>query len=160
MRSVFDVYVQENAFKKAFAHFKDHASKSLEALGFLVGGVYSFEGRRYVVVDDYVTAENDATAVTVRFSRDAFKDLSKSLSENGGKVIVGWCHSHPGYGCFLSSTDVRTQKVFFPEDFHIAMVCDPLKSEWKAFKLSQNDCEEVSFAVIRKKSRKKFFGLI
>jgi len=153
---VFDVYLEEKAFEKASAHFKDHASRRLEALGFLVGGVYSFEGRQYVMVEDYVTAENDATAVTVRFSREAFKDLSKTLSD--GVVIVGWCHSHPGYGCFLSSTDVRTQKVFFPEDFHIAVVCDPLKGEWKAFKLSKAEPEgneenyrEVSFAVVREK---------
>ncbi len=154
---MFDVYLEEKAFEKASAHFKDHASKRLEALGFLVGGVYSSEGMQYVLVEDYVTAENDATAVTVRFSREAFRDLSKTLSENGA-VIVGWCHSHPGYGCFLSSTDLRTQKAFFPEAFHIAVVCDPLKGEWKAFKLSQaaqegreEDYKEVSFAVVRKK---------
>ncbi|MEM4255480.1 MAG: Mov34/MPN/PAD-1 family protein [Candidatus Norongarragalinales archaeon] len=148
---MFDVYLQESAFAKASAHFKDHASKRLEALGFLVGGVFSFEGKKYVVVEDYVTAENDATAVSVRFSRSAFKDLSKTLSENGGKVILGWCHSHPGYGCFLSSTDVSTQKAFFPEEFHIALVCDPLKGEWKAFKLEGEEYGEVSFAVVRKK---------
>jgi len=127
---VFDVYVHAKAFDKASAHFKEHASKRLEALGFLVGSVFSHDGRKYVVVDDYVTAENDATAISVRFSRDAFKELSKLLGEKGESVIVGWCHSHPGYGCFLSETDVRTEGDFFLEDFHIALVLDPSDVAW------------------------------
>jgi len=156
---VFDVYFQEKAFEKARSHFEDHASRGLEGLGFLVGSVFSHAGRKYVVVDDYVTAENDASPVSVRFSRRAFVELSKQLGgKNGGfnKIIVGWCHSHPGYGCFLSSVDVRTQKAFFPEEFHIAVVCDPLKKEWRAFRLSktpESEYDEVSFAVIKKKEK-------
>ena len=26
---------------------------------------------------------------------------------------VGWYHSHPGFGCWLSATDINTQQVFF-----------------------------------------------
>ncbi|MFH1056299.1 MAG: Mov34/MPN/PAD-1 family protein [Candidatus Micrarchaeota archaeon] len=147
----FDVYLKEKAFSKINSHFQENASSGLEALGFLVGSVFSNEGRKFVVVEDYLTAENEATSVTVRFSREAFKTLSEKLSENG-EIIVGWCHSHPGYGCFLSSTDVRTQKVFFPEEFHVAMVCDPLRKECKIFRVSGEEEMEVSFAVVRKKN--------
>lgn len=27
------------------------------------------------------------------------------------EIVVGWYHSHPGFGCWLSGTDVGTQKV-------------------------------------------------
>ena len=151
MASEFEVYFQENAFNKTSAHFADKAEGGLEALGFLLGTVYSFEGVRYVVVEDYITADNDATAVSVSFSQKAFENLSRELKEKQDKVIVGWAHSHPNYGCFLSSTDVRTQMVFFPEDFHFAFVCDPLRKESKAFKVSSGKTREISFAVIRPK---------
>jgi len=26
-------------------------------------------------------------------------------------MVVGWYHSHPGFGCWLSSVDVNTQQV-------------------------------------------------
>jgi 26S proteasome regulatory subunit N11 len=26
-------------------------------------------------------------------------------------MVVGWYHSHPGFGCWLSSVDVQTQQV-------------------------------------------------
>lgn len=28
-------------------------------------------------------------------------------------MVVGWYHSHPGFGCWLSSVDVNTQQVIF-----------------------------------------------
>lgn len=36
----------------------------------------------------------------------AYNEMCKSVDrlEN----IVGWYHSHPGYGCFLSGQDVKT----------------------------------------------------
>jgi 26S proteasome regulatory subunit N11 len=27
------------------------------------------------------------------------------------EIVVGWYHSHPGFGCWLSSVDVQTQQV-------------------------------------------------
>ena len=151
MEPVFDAYFQEQAFNKALAHFSQAAERGLEALGFLLGSVFSFNGRKYVVVEDYVTADNDATAVSVSFSPHAFERLAQELKEKKEKVIVGWAHSHPSYGCFLSSTDVRTQRVFFPEDFHFALVCDPVREESKAFKVRDGRAQEVSFAVVRRK---------
>ena len=33
-------------------------------------------------------------------------------SINRPEMVVGWYHSHPGFGCWLSSVDVNTQQVF------------------------------------------------
>lgn len=27
------------------------------------------------------------------------------------EVVVGWYHSHPGFGCWLSGVDINTQQV-------------------------------------------------
>jgi 26S proteasome regulatory subunit N11 len=27
------------------------------------------------------------------------------------EMVVGWYHSHPGFGCWLSNVDVNTQQV-------------------------------------------------
>jgi 26S proteasome regulatory subunit N11 len=34
------------------------------------------------------------------------------------EMVVGWYHSHPGFGCWLSSVDVNTQQVRFPSHTH------------------------------------------
>lgn len=41
---------------------------------------------------------------------------------------MGWYHSHPSYGCWLSGIDVATQERFQTEDPFLAIVVDPIKS--------------------------------
>jgi 26S proteasome regulatory subunit N11 len=45
------------------------------------------------------------------------------------ETVVGWYHSHPGFGCWLSSVDVNTQQSF--EQLNpraVAVVVDPIQS--------------------------------
>lgn len=28
------------------------------------------------------------------------------------EMVVGWYHSHPGFGCWLSGVDINTQQVY------------------------------------------------
>ncbi len=43
--------------------------------------------------------------------------------------VVGWYHSHPGFGCWLSGVDVNTQQAFEKLDSrNIAVVVDPIQS--------------------------------
>jgi len=55
--------------------------------------------------------------------------LAEELTERGaGEVIIGWHHTHPGLGVFMSGTDISTQRryqAFFPDA--VAMVMDPIK---------------------------------
>lgn len=34
------------------------------------------------------------------------------------EMVVGWYHSHPGFGCWLSGVDINTQQVFYPLYLH------------------------------------------
>ncbi|MBM3269401.1 MAG: Mov34/MPN/PAD-1 family protein, partial [Candidatus Sericytochromatia bacterium] len=43
--------------------------------------------------------------------------------------IVGWYHTHPGLGVFLSGTDRRTHATWFGRPWQVAMVLDPLADE-------------------------------
>jgi len=43
--------------------------------------------------------------------------------------VVGWYHSHPGFGCWLSGVDVSTQQSFEQLNSRaVALVIDPLQS--------------------------------
>jgi COP9 signalosome complex subunit 5 len=54
-------------------------------------------------------------------------DLTQASHQVSRKEnVVGWYHSHPGYGCWLSGIDVSTQMLqqSFSEPF-LAVVIDP-----------------------------------
>ncbi len=139
----------------AQSHCQKAAGEKLEAMGLLAGTAAKWQGKPYAVIDEYITAENDATSVSVRFGRGAFAALAEKVNEarSKGKLVVGWAHCHPDYGCFLSSTDVRTQRQYFAEEFNIALVIDPVRNEKKVFKLSQDAGEyrPAGYAVVARK---------
>ena len=33
------------------------------------------------------------------------------------EMVVGWYHSHPGFGCWLSSVDINTQQVILNHSY-------------------------------------------
>ncbi len=150
MEEAFETYILKETLEEIIEDFKKYAEKDSERIGFLCGKIKKWNDKKYVVIEDYITAENDSNAVKASFSRPAFNKLSKKLKN---KLIVGWAHSHPGYGSFLSQTDVNTHKDLFTEDYHVALVIDPLKKEENSvetrfFKTTEDNYSEVDYAVI------------
>ena len=56
--------------------------------------------------------------------------MIEMLKQTGrNEIVVGWYHSHPGFGCWLSSTDINTQKTFEQQvERTVAVVVDPIQS--------------------------------
>lgn len=142
------VYISGQAFNQVLAHCAALAARRLEALGFLVGDLYRWQGKEYSVIHDLVTAELESTATSVRFRRDAFETVGDKLDELDYEyVLIGWYHSHPGYTSFLSATDMDTQRRMFNRPFHVALVADPVSQEVKAFRSREERCLEIPYAV-------------
>lgn len=108
-----------------------HAREALpnETGGFLLGtvGWDAAAGTWIVRIDEVIVVEPLAqTPVHFTFSwRDV--DRARSRRERAGKALVGWYHTHPDMGIFLSETDVeKTHRVLFSEPFQVALVYDPV----------------------------------
>lgn len=143
-----DLYISEKALKSMLSHCAAHRDERLEVMGFMLGDRYKWNGEFYTKVVDTATTELDATSVSVRFARDAFERLFEELEErNENKIIVGWYHSHPGHGCFMSGTDLATQKEMFNKPFHFAAVIDPVNMDMRAYALDGEECVERRYAI-------------
>lgn len=145
--STFDLYIHEEAFKKMLFNALEFAGRNLETMGFLVGDRFSFSGKEYTVVRDMVSGELDATPSSVKFERQGFKTLFEKLDTMGEYVLLGWYHSHPGYGCFMSSVDMQTQSEMFRERYHVAIVVDPVNRDFRVFRVEEGRLYEKSFKV-------------
>lgn len=44
-------------------------------------------------------------------------------------IPVGWYHSHPGHGIFLSGQDMTIVRSIYNQAWHIAVVVDPIRNE-------------------------------
>jgi hypothetical protein len=59
-----------------------------------------------------------------------WRDVDRVRGYRGAehKALVGWYHSHPDFGVFLSETDLeKTHRVLFAEPFQVALVYDPMR---------------------------------
>uniref|UniRef100_A0A0A9YTM8 COP9 signalosome complex subunit 5 n=1 Tax=Lygus hesperus TaxID=30085 RepID=A0A0A9YTM8_LYGHE len=82
------------------------------------------------IVDVFAMPQS-GTGVSVEAIDPAFQTsmLEMLRQVNRTHVVVGWYHSHPGFGCWLSSVDINTQQSFEQLDKRaIAFVIDPIQS--------------------------------
>ena len=71
--------------------------------------------------------DSQGSAVHLQFTAPDWAFISGMLAEEyPGRVVVGWFHSHPALGVFMSATDAATQRAFFNQPWHLALVVDPL----------------------------------
>ena len=146
----FPLYVSDVAEAKMREHAVKEAPRRLEVLGFLLGEVSRWKGSDFVTCRDVVTTKLRSSHSKVKFNPDAFPNLFLQLDDSGfDYILVGWYHSHPGHTCFLSRTDLETQRSMFDQPFHTALVIDPVNEDIKAFRLARGggDYEEIPFAL-------------
>jgi len=104
------------------------AGVPMEVMGLMLGEI----------VDDYTVAVIDVfampqsgTGVSVEAVDPEFQTKMMEMLKQTGRpeMVVGWYHSHPGFGCWLSSTDCNTQQSFESlSDRAVAVVVDPIQS--------------------------------
>ena len=116
-----------------YAAVHEHAVGSLpnETGGFLVGRV-GFDARDeswYIAVEEAVpVTPTEQHPTHFQFTwRDV--DRVRTYREGRGKALLGWYHTHPDFGVFLSDTDLeKTHRVLFSEPFQVALVYDPVRA--------------------------------
>ena len=148
--SVYEVYLRAETLEDIVEQCKDQTP--YEAIGFLVGKHYTWSGKEWVAANGIICGKTKATQVRVEFDEGAMGDIVTELRQRyPDQILVGWYHSHPGYGCFLSPTDVATQKSCFRERYHVALVVDPFQELYEFFKLENNGqtYRQASFAIVR-----------
>jgi proteasome lid subunit RPN8/RPN11 len=128
--SAVDILINELAFRDAQAHALSSPHK--EVAGVLVGPQPEKQpdGRYVVHISDTIIARHTRMhGASVTYTPESWRDIHDRLSvmyPDEAAVIVGWYHTHPGFGIFLSSMDQFIHHNFFNQVWHVAMVLDPL----------------------------------
>jgi proteasome lid subunit RPN8/RPN11 len=94
-----------------------------------VGGLAQTSRGPLTRVQDIVIADtNQASLTHVTFTHDSWAQIHAALDRrDDGVQIVGWYHTHPGFGPFLSAHDLFIHENFFKGPLQVATVLDPVK---------------------------------
>jgi len=120
------VYISSLALLKMLKHGR--AGVPMEVMGLMLG---EFVDEYTVRVIDVFAMPQSGTGVSVEAVDPVFQAKMLDMLKQTGRpeMVVGWYHSHPGFGCWLSGVDINTQQSFEAlSDRAVAVVVDPIQS--------------------------------
>lgn len=122
-----EIRVSALALLKMVMHAR--SGGNLEVMGLLLGKV---EVQTMIVMDSFaIPVEGTETRVNAQAQAYEYMAAYIESAKQVGRLenMIGWYHSHPGYGCWLSGIDVSTQMLNqqFQEPF-VAIVIDPVRT--------------------------------
>ena len=100
----------------------------MEVMGLMLG---EFVDDYTIRVVDVFAMPQSGTGVSVEAVDPVFQQKMLDMLKQTGRheMVVGWYHSHPGFGCWLSGTDCSTQQSFeMLNPKAVAVVIDPIQS--------------------------------
>jgi proteasome lid subunit RPN8/RPN11 len=121
--------VDSEVIRKIRQHARSHMKS--EVCGVLIGDVR----KETIYVDECIPGINASQAGShVTFTQDTWEHVYKIKDKEFPEArIIGWYHSHPGFGVFLSEHDTFIHKNFFSSPDQIAWVYDPHSDEEGCF---------------------------
>mmetsp|Transcript_10600 Transcript_10600/g.28245 ORF Transcript_10600/g.28245 Transcript_10600/m.28245 type:complete len:344 (-) Transcript_10600:455-1486(-) len=121
------VHISAIALIKMVMHAR--SGGSIEVMGVMQGKLIE---NAFVIMDAFpLPVEGTETRVNAQIEGYEFMVSYQEQSPRVGREenVVGWYHSHPGYGCWLSGIDVQTQTSNQQyQDPFLAIVIDPLRT--------------------------------
>lgn len=137
------VYIKQDVYNA----LEKYASEDTEhERGTVILGDYREEmGKTHVVISNYIEAKyTDASSSTLTFTHESWDYIHKEHdSKYPDKKIVGWQHTHPNYGIFLSSYDLFIHENFFNMPFQVAYVIDPIQNLRGFFSVEKRENRKV-----------------
>ena len=120
------VYISSMALLKMLKHGR--AGVPMEVMGLMLG---DFVDDYTVKCVDVFAMPQSGTGVSVEAVDPVFQQQMLDMLKQTGRpeMVVGWYHSHPGFGCWLSGVDINTQQSFEALNQRaVAVVVDPIQS--------------------------------
>jgi len=122
---------------EAHEAIKKHAASdtSVELCGVLAGRLFKDDDGPFLVVQHAIQGvATRRTGARVTFTHETWQHIHKEMEDRfPDEGIVGWYHTHPGFGTFLSEMDQFVQDNFFSAPHSVALVFDPVNDRLGLF---------------------------
>lgn len=146
------VIILESALRTIFEHAR--GDLVYERFGILVGGAFTDQqtGENWVEIVGMLPADRvHATSGSVEVSPDEINRLNAKVDvyfEQTHETVrrIGWYHTHPNYGIFMSPTDQTNQKLCYNAEWQMALVVDPIR--WLYGTFAGPDCQPLDKGIL------------
>lgn len=121
------IYIAQSTYKEIHRFTKDKTEN--ESGGVLLGNVVEEFGKKHLVIRAFIEAKYaEGTPTTLKFTHETWEHIHKEAEKKYPEYkILGWIHTHPNFGIFLSEYDKFIHKNFFSDENQVAYVVDPIQ---------------------------------
>ena len=121
----------------------------VEICGVLVGQKLQDERGPFLHIQAMVRGEySENQLAQVTFTSETWNHIHDEIDKfHQDKIILGWYHTHPGFGIFLSPMDLFIHESFFNADEQLAYVYDPVADADGLFTWSNGEVIEHPFHI-------------
>lgn len=121
------VYVAPDAHAKMHEHASEDTS--VEVCGVLVGQWQQDDDGPYARITASIRGEAATNKFAeVTFTHETWARINQEMDQHhANEAIVGWYHTHPDFGVFLSDRDRFIHEHFFSGPGQLALVIDPVR---------------------------------
>jgi proteasome lid subunit RPN8/RPN11/F0F1-type ATP synthase assembly protein I len=124
------VFVDLDAIRDMEQHAR--SDPRVELGGVLLGGQHrDDQGEPFVMVADSLRARHyESTQGSFKFTHDTWAEITRQRDDFPPDLqMVGWYHTHPNWGVFLSGMDMFICDHFFRRPLDVALVIDPCRGD-------------------------------
>ena len=145
------IFLSQETLREIMVYAKSDVGHELG--GVLPGSFYQHRGSLWIQIDGYIRAKSYVnTSASFKFTHDTWSAISREKeSRFGDSPLVGWQHTHPGYGVFLSSMDLFIQNHFFNLPYQVALVVDPRANTLGFFQWKRKKVTPCGFFYVRRR---------
>jgi len=146
-RNVVQVVIKRSVLEAIWEHGLSRTD--VEVCGVLVGDCYQDERGPFIYVEAMIQGEHsDSKVAQVTFTSETWNHIQQELDQHfSEKRILGWYHTHPGFGIFLSAMDMFIHENFFNQSDQLALVYDPISGDDGLFVWHQGQAERHQYLV-------------
>lgn len=123
------IVIKQSIVNAVRRHGQQHPD--VEVCGVLVGRGYRDAEGHFIYIEGFIRGDHAGSqAAQVTFTGDTWNHIYEVLDEGWpDSRILGWYHTHPGFGIFLSGMDLFIHQSFFGAPDQVALVYDPLSGD-------------------------------
>ena len=144
------IFIRSSILKQIVEYSRTNLHRELG--GVMIGNNCVWKGRPFIVVEDYIEARlGESRSASFKFTHDSFSEITRLKEQkhpDPDTMMVGWHHTHPSFGIFLSGMDLFIHQNFFDLPWQVALVVDPVADKLGFFQWKKKEIHKVGFFTI------------
>jgi proteasome lid subunit RPN8/RPN11 len=125
-----------------------------EVGGFLIGN-FCEDHHQFISIDEFLpAADASSKAGSITFTHQTWDNIHEQMEQSfPNRRIVGWHHTHPAMGIFLSNYDKFIHQNFFSQPWQVAIVVDPCQKQFGVFQWRKRELINNGFCIVPSQKR-------